>query len=303
MQKCRQSLNSRDASGTLTRAALERGRAGSPNLPSYYRQFRPSPATFPRGYCVNERERDCEKKEKEKRTPTKVRESGETPTANRAPSAQSTSWQWRGTAAVLQFRPAPAPQHAVTIEPEIRRLKTVSRIEALPRPTSGLQPRNSRVKGTENDFYTSNRAKSAVELTYDRRNRTSVPGKRWPESKYRSRVLIEPEEKQVDLTALWSASHSDLRNKAECGRRYRSSIRIMVRPETVTRLQRPVRANSSDGISTSTASAASRKASRAAKNMSAVGVRSATASTSSPSSEKSSSSSSSQRTIVKEQFR
>jgi len=63
----------------------------------------------------------------------------------------------------------------------------------------------------------------------------------------------------LDLTQLWSESHAESavlgpnnknpqnsEDREKAGKRYRSSIRIMVRPEVVERLQRPVRANSSD---------------------------------------------------------
>ena len=80
------------------------------------------------------------------------------------------------------------------------------------------------------------------------------------------------------------------------GKRYRSSIRIMVRPEAVTNLQRPVRANSSDGLSRSSSSSSG--TTTAAKKMSAAGVRITTSRTSEVGQPPASG-----RSIVKEQFR
>ena len=113
---------------------------------------------------------------------------------------------------------------------------------------------------------------------------------------------------ELDLTQLWSESHQnctsgDLRGQKEAGKRYRSSIRIMVRPEVVQHLQRPIRANSSDGFqrpnSSSSSSSSSADASsdaRSAKKMSAAGVRTVDCSSSSSGPHQ-------QRPIVKEQFR
>ena len=82
------------------------------------------------------------------------------------------------------------------------------------------------------------------------------------------------------LTDLWSETHKDshkedLQGQEQAGKRYRSSIRIMVRPEAVQQLQRPVRANSSDGLSRSTSTSSEAASAKAAKKMSAAGVRAA----------------------------
>ena len=61
-------------------------------------------------------------------------------------------------------------------------------------------------------------------------------------------------------------------NKNSQNKRYRSSIRIMVRPEAVQSLQKPIRANSSDGLSSRSTSSGSESA-RSAKKLSAAGVR------------------------------
>ena len=83
-------------------------------------------------------------------------------------------------------------------------------------------------------------------------------------------VLPEQQQQPVqhtdDLTDLWSETHKDsfledALGQEKAGKRYRSSIRIMVRPEAVQQLQKPAqRANSSDGLSrsTSTSSEAAR---------------------------------------------
>ena len=96
-------------------------------------------------------------------------------------------------------------------------------------------------------------------------------------------VLSEEQQELVqqtdDLTDLWSETHKDsFREDAlgqeKAGKRYRSSIRIMVRPEAVQQLQKPAqRANSSDGLSRSTST--SSEAARSAKKLSAAGVRAA----------------------------
>ena len=113
-------------------------------------------------------------------------------------------------------------------------------------------------------------------------------------------------EKTLDLTQLWSESHADSalvgrnpsqKDQEKAGKRYRSSIRIMVRPEVVERLQRPVRANSSDGFSRSSASSASSESARSAKKLSAAGVKQVNQVEPMNSGEKQ------QRSIVKEQFR
>ena len=62
------------------------------------------------------------------------------------------------------------------------------------------------------------------------------------------------------------------KNNQTSGKRFRSSIRIMVRPEAVQQLQKPVRANSSDGLSSRSTSTGS-DAARSAKKLSAAGVR------------------------------
>ena len=80
------------------------------------------------------------------------------------------------------------------------------------------------------------------------------------------------------------------------GKRYRSSIRIMVRPEAVTNLQKPIRANSSDGLSRSSSSS-SGTSHAAAKKMSAAGVRISASRTSEVGQPHTA------RSIVKEQFR
>ena len=99
--------------------------------------------------------------------------------------------------------------------------------------------------------------------------------------------LVDPvvEQKSVqhckstdDLTDLWSETHKnsykeDASGQEKAGKRYRSSIRIMVRPEAVQQLQKPIRANSSDGLSRSTST--SSEAARSAKKLSAAGVRAA----------------------------
>ena len=81
------------------------------------------------------------------------------------------------------------------------------------------------------------------------------------------------------------------------GKRYRSSIRIMVRPEAVTSLQKPIRANSSDGLSrsSSASSGSTSSTAKSAKKMSAAGVRISASRTSEVGQP--------QRSIVKEQFR
>ena len=111
----------------------------------------------------------------------------------------------------------------------------------------------------------------------------------------------------LDLTQLWSESHAesavlgrnqDSHQQEKAGKRYRSSIRIMVRPEVVERLQRPVRANSSDGFSRSSASSNSSESARSAKKLSAAGVKQVNLTeTMNSGGEKQ------QRSIVKEQFR
>ena len=80
------------------------------------------------------------------------------------------------------------------------------------------------------------------------------------------------------------------------GKRYRSSIRIMVRPEAVTNLQKPIRANSSDGLSRSSSSSSGTNHA-AAKKMSAAGVRISASRTSEVGQPHTA------RSIVKEQFR
>ena len=114
-------------------------------------------------------------------------------------------------------------------------------------------------------------------------------------------------EQTLDLTQLWSESHADSalvgrnpsqKDQEKAGKRYRSSIRIMVRPEVVERLQRPVRANSSDGFSRSSASSASSESARSAKKLSAAGVKQVNLEQS-----MNSSGEKQQRSIVKEQFR
>ena len=93
-----------------------------------------------------------------------------------------------------------------------------------------------------------------------------------------------------------SESESD-DNTASEGKRYRSSIRIMVRPEAVASLQKPIRANSSDGLSrSSSASSGSTSTAKSAKKMSAAGVRISASRTSEVAGHP-------QRSIVKEQFR
>ena len=116
-------------------------------------------------------------------------------------------------------------------------------------------------------------------------------------------------EKTVNLAQLWSETHADFsacepgqklspKDQEKAGKRYRSSIRIMVRPEVVERLQRPVRANSSDGFSRSSASSTSSESARSAKKLSAAGVKQVNAvETMNSGGEKQ------QRSIVKEQFR
>ena len=96
-------------------------------------------------------------------------------------------------------------------------------------------------------------------------------------------VLPEQQQQPVqhtdDLTDLWSETHKDsfledALGQEKAGKRYRSSIRIMVRPEAVQQLQKPAqRANSSDGLSRSTST--SSEAARSAKKLSAAGVRAA----------------------------
>ena len=97
--------------------------------------------------------------------------------------------------------------------------------------------------------------------------------------------VVLPEQQQLpvqhtdDLTDLWSETHKDsfledALGQEKAGKRYRSSIRIMVRPEAVQQLQKPAqRANSSDGLSRSTST--SSEAARSAKKLSAAGVRAA----------------------------
>ena len=85
-----------------------------------------------------------------------------------------------------------------------------------------------------------------------------------------------PSSHVLDLTDLWSETHKnshaeDAGGQDQAGKRYRSSIRIMVRPEVVQQLQRPVRANSSDGLSRS--SSRSSETARSAKKLSAAGAR------------------------------
>ena len=124
--------------------------------------------------------------------------------------------------------------------------------------------------------------------------------------------FFRPVEKNLalDLTQLWSESHAESavlgpnknpqnsEDQEKAGKRYRSSIRIMVRPEVVERLQRPVRANSSDGFSRSSASSNSSESARSAKKLSAAGVKQVMSETmNSHGGEKQ------QRSIVKEQFR
>ena len=103
-----------------------------------------------------------------------------------------------------------------------------------------------------------------------------------------------------DLTDLWSETHKnsfheDPLGQEKAGKRYRSSIRIMVRPEAVQQLQKPVRANSSDGLSRSTST--SSEAARSAKKLSAAGVRAA------PIMSELETTRPTTRPIVKEQFR
>jgi hypothetical protein len=128
-------------------------------------------------------------------------------------------------------------------------------------------------------------------------------------SKHKSRIFVasaNPSE-DLNLTELWNESHKDSRQedakgREKAGKRYRSSIRIMVRPEVVQQLQRPIRANSSDGFTRSSARSGS-ESSRSAKKMSAAGIRGAVTASCASSISTAASSSEDTPKIVKEQFR
>lgn len=104
------------------------------------------------------------------------------------------------------------------------------------------------------------------------------------------------------LTDLWTQSHTQEENADKAGKRYRSSIRIMVRPEAVAQLQKPIRANSSDGFSRSASSSSSVETARSAKKLSAAGVRNA-AMVKTEANSSGDNKQPQQRPIVKEQFR
>ena len=77
--------------------------------------------------------------------------------------------------------------------------------------------------------------------------------------------------KLPEKTTLFEEPQNTRHDPEAKGKRFRSSIRIMVRPEAVTSLQRPIRANSSDGLSRSSSS--NSEAAKSAKKLSAAGVR------------------------------
>ena len=98
-----------------------------------------------------------------------------------------------------------------------------------------------------------------------------------------------------DEAGHYSAESAD-ETEESSGKRYRSSIRIMVRPEAVASLQKPIRANSSDGLSRSSSASSGSATAKSAKKMSAAGVRISASRTSEVAGQP-------QRSIVKEQFR
>ena len=200
-----------------------------------------------------------------------------------------------GTAAVTAAGAAAVPQPV----PESSQLwsskeEASSRLEALLKNTathgSATPDKNDR---QERDL--KNQSRGLCHLVRFEARRPQPPSQQQPPAKSRlPRPVVDlpdpdpvvlPEQQQQpvqhtdDLTDLWSETHKDsfledALGQEKAGKRYRSSIRIMVRPEAVQQLQKPAqRANSSDGLSRSTST--SSEAARSAKKLSAAGVRAA----------------------------
>ena len=200
-----------------------------------------------------------------------------------------------GTAAVTAAAAAAVPQPV----PESSQLwsskeEASSRLEALLKNTathgSATPDKNDR---QERDL--KNQSRGLCHLVRFEARRPQPPSQQQPPAKSRlPRPVVDlpdpdpvvlPEKQQQpvqltdDLTDLWSETHKDsfledALGQEKAGKRYRSSIRIMVRPEAVQQLQKPAqRANSSDGLSRSTST--SSEAARSAKKLSAAGVRAA----------------------------
>ena len=200
-----------------------------------------------------------------------------------------------GTAAVTAAGAAAVPQPV----PESSQLwsskeEASSRLEALLKNTathgSATPDKNDR-----QDRDLKNQSRGLCHLVRFEARRPQPPSQQQPPAKSRlPRPVVDlpdpdpvvlPEKQQQpvqhtdDLTDLWSETHKDsfledALGQEKAGKRYRSSIRIMVRPEAVQQLQKPAqRANSSDGLSRSTST--SSEAARSAKKLSAAGVRAA----------------------------
>ena len=201
-----------------------------------------------------------------------------------------------GTAAVTAAGAAAVPQPV----PESSQLwsskeEASSRLEALLKNTathgSATPDKNDR-----QDRDLKNQSRGLCHLVRFEARRPQPPSQQQPPAKSRlprpvvdlpdpDPVVLPEQTKQQpvqhtdDLTDLWSETHKDsfledALGQEKAGKRYRSSIRIMVRPEAVQQLQKPAqRANSSDGLSRSTST--SSEAARSAKKLSAAGVRAA----------------------------
>lgn len=201
-----------------------------------------------------------------------------------------------GTAAVTATGAAAVPQPV----PESSQLwsskeEASSRLEALLKNTathgSATPDKNDR-----QDRDLKNQSRGLCHLVRFEARRPQPPSQQQPPAKSRlprpvvdlpdpDPVVLPEQTKQQpvqhtdDLTDLWSETHKDsfledALGQEKAGKRYRSSIRIMVRPEAVQQLQKPAqRANSSDGLSRSTST--SSEAARSAKKLSAAGVRAA----------------------------
>lgn len=121
-----------------------------------------------------------------------------------------------------------------------------------------------------------------------------------PEPRWNSSGTTSKEEASSRLEALLKSTSSSEKltenQQISSQKRYRSSIRIMVRPEAVSSLQKPLRSNSSDGLSRSSSSSTSSSTSASnAKKLSASGVKNMNIQDTENKPQ--------QRAIVKEQFR
>ena len=202
-----------------------------------------------------------------------------------------------GTTAVTAAGAAAVPQPAVPESSQLWSSKeeASSRLEALLKNTathgSATPDKNDR-----QDRDLKNQSRGLCHLVRFEARRPQPPSQQQPPAKSRlprpvvdlpdpDPVVLPEQTKQQpvqhtdDLTDLWSETHKDsfledALGQEKAGKRYRSSIRIMVRPEAVQQLQKPAqRANSSDGLSRSTST--SSEAARSAKKLSAAGVRAA----------------------------